>query len=329
MRFSIALCTYNGARFLNEQLKSFAEQSRLPDELVVSDDCSTDETVLLLEAFAASAPFPIHIVRNPKNLGYSRNFTETVLRCSGDIIALSDQDDVWFPNKLERLEEVFQAIPELQGVFSDGEIIDDNSKPVGRTLWKSFLFGPSDQARFASGDTLDVLLRRNVVTGMAFAFRRAKGILLIDRPSSWMHDGWLAIAFALEGGLQACPDRLVGYRVHGAQQVGTPSSVTEKLRWLFSKGPKNYARSVHAKNLDEYQRTSAQFDDLYRHLSRHSDTGQGVLHKVVQKAEHAHRGARALTLPRPKRFFSLLPHAVSYLRFSPNGLRGLIRDLIV
>ena len=329
MQLSVALCTYNGAAFLDQQLKSFVSQTRLPDELVVSDDASTDGTVSLLESFAASAPFPVRIVRNEGNLGYSRNFTQTALLCSGDVVAFSDQDDLWYPEKLARLLQLFEANPDLQGAFSDGDLINDDSVPVGRTLWRSFLFSPADQARFASGQSLDVLLRRNVVTGMTFAFRRAQSSLLVERPHSWMHDGWLAIALALHGGLQACPERLVGYRVHGTQQVGTPPTLAIKFRSILSKGIGAYLQTVLARNLEEYQRTFLQFDDFFNYLSQNPDISPEVLRKVAGKAQHAQRGAHALTCPRLKRLSCLLPYAGSYLCFSPVGVRGLIRDLIV
>ena len=103
MKISIALCTYNGEKFLREQLDSFSVQTRLPDEVVVGDDCSTDRTVEILEEWAKTAPFRVEIVRNPQNLGYEKNFEQTMLRCTGDVIFPSDQDDVWLPEKLSRL----------------------------------------------------------------------------------------------------------------------------------------------------------------------------------------------------------------------------------
>src|ERR687894_3003245 len=101
-RFSVAMCTYNGARFVAEQLASVAAQTRPPDELVVCDDGSTDETCRLVEEFAARAPFPVRLFVNERNLGSTRNFGRAVALCEGDLVALSDQDDVWHPEKLER-----------------------------------------------------------------------------------------------------------------------------------------------------------------------------------------------------------------------------------
>jgi glycosyltransferase involved in cell wall biosynthesis len=103
-RISVALCTYNGERFLHQQLDSIAMQTRLPDELVVCDDRSTDRTLAIVREFAASAPYPVRVFENQANLGFAANFEGAIRRCDGDLIALSDQDDVWYPTRLERSE---------------------------------------------------------------------------------------------------------------------------------------------------------------------------------------------------------------------------------
>src|SRR5271168_2200141 len=93
-KISVALCTYNGERFLSRQLASMLQQSRLPDELVVCDDRSTDNTIEILQDFSASAGFPVKITRNEHNLGFVANFERAIQLCQGDLIALSDQDDI-------------------------------------------------------------------------------------------------------------------------------------------------------------------------------------------------------------------------------------------
>ena|SRR2546421_3140447 len=94
-KFLVAMCTYNGARHVREQLESFAAQTRLPaDELVICDDCSTDQTINILPDFGAGASFPVHIQVNKFNLGSTKNFEQAISFCHGDLIALSDQDDV-------------------------------------------------------------------------------------------------------------------------------------------------------------------------------------------------------------------------------------------
>ena len=94
MKTSIALCTYNGEKFLREQLDSIALQTLLPDELVACDDRSCDSTMEILQEFRERVSFPVHIHQNEENLGSTKNFEKAIKLCSGDIIALCDQADV-------------------------------------------------------------------------------------------------------------------------------------------------------------------------------------------------------------------------------------------
>src|SRR6266704_3029265 len=102
-QISIALCTYNGARFLPEQLESIAAQTRLPDEMVVCDDRSADETTDIIRTFAKNALFPVRLEINEQKLGSTKNFEKAIRLCHGEIIAPADQDDVWNPQKLSKL----------------------------------------------------------------------------------------------------------------------------------------------------------------------------------------------------------------------------------
>jgi glycosyltransferase involved in cell wall biosynthesis len=101
--FSIALGSCNGERYLGSQLQSILEQTVQPSELVVSDDASTDSTADIVTAFAARAPFPVLLHVNPQRLGWQRNFASAARRCSGDLIAFCDHDDLWLPEKIERV----------------------------------------------------------------------------------------------------------------------------------------------------------------------------------------------------------------------------------
>jgi glycosyltransferase involved in cell wall biosynthesis len=121
---SVAMATFNGAAYLREQLDSFARQQRLPDELVVTDDGSTDATLQILDEFAASAPFPVRVHRNPRRLDYSRNFERAISLCTGDLIFLSDQDDVWFPEKIEVVVAELAERPDVEVVVNDQILTD-------------------------------------------------------------------------------------------------------------------------------------------------------------------------------------------------------------
>src|ERR1051326_9204347 len=145
MNLSIALCTYNGAVYLKEQLESIAAQTRRPDELVISDDQSTDNTLRVIEEFAPTAGFPVRLSVNESNLGTPKNFEKAISLCRGDVIVLSDQDDVWHPDKLESVERVFESKPQLSLVFSNAELVDETLRLYDETLFDMVQFTEQKQ----------------------------------------------------------------------------------------------------------------------------------------------------------------------------------------
>lgn len=204
-RISIALASYNGAQFIAEQLASFSAQTRLPDELVVSDDGSTDTTLQIVEAFAADAPFSVRIIGHRENVGHERNFERAMAACTGDLVFLSDQDDVWAPIKLETVARLFEERPELQVVINDLTITDGALRPTGWTVLGQLK---------ASGNWGEG--RKTFVVGCATAYRRTlERLVLPIPPLCYGHDRWLhAVAHAV-GGRLVLPIALQYFRRHG------------------------------------------------------------------------------------------------------------------
>jgi glycosyltransferase involved in cell wall biosynthesis len=223
-KISVALCTYNGERFLSRQLASMQQQTRLPDELVICDDCSTDKTVEILQDFAASAGFPVKLTRNESNLGFVANFERAIQLCQGDLIALSDQDDIWDSMRLQRSEEEFLAHPEVGLVFSDADIIDDHDQPTGTSLWQNFGFAGERKQRLLAGD-YTVLAKSRFVTGATVMFRSQLRQNCLPIGSGWIHDEWIAATAAAVSDLVPIDGPLIRYRQHTSQQVGlSPAS---------------------------------------------------------------------------------------------------------
>lgn len=131
---SIAMATYNGARWLPTQLDSFAAQTRLPDELVVTDDGSSDDTAAVVAAFAATAPFSVRFVPNPARLGFNGNFAHAIGLTTGDIVFISDQDDVWYPDKIAHVAELMAASLDCLCVVNDQAIADGAGHETGGTV---------------------------------------------------------------------------------------------------------------------------------------------------------------------------------------------------
>ena len=148
---SVAMVTCNGSPFVSEQLDSVAAQSRLPDELVISDDGSDDTTVGLCRAFGERARFAVHILVNDAALGPVQNRSIAMAACMGETIASADQDDVWHPDKLRRME---QSLADAAGpalVLCDGTVVDEHGRALGIGLWEAVDFDEQRRARVDQG----------------------------------------------------------------------------------------------------------------------------------------------------------------------------------
>ena len=219
-RMAVTLCTYQGQRYLADQLESIAAQTRAPDELVVHDDASTDGSVEIVRAFAGRAPFPVRLVVNHRRLGSTANFENAIGAADGDIIVLCDQDDVWRADKLARIEAAFGQSAEIGCVFSDAEVVSEDLEPLGYRLWQSVRLDAPQLARMARGAAVDVLLQQNVVTGATMALRSGLRDLILPIPPGWVQDGWIALLAAAVSGCLPLGDPLVCYRQHDQQQIG-------------------------------------------------------------------------------------------------------------
>lgn len=210
------MATYNGALYIHEQLQSFADQTLKPDELVVTDDGSTDATLDIVRDFALSAPFDIRIEQNSCNLGYAQNFGKAMALCSGDIIFLSDQDDVWLPEKLERVSAEFLTRPDIQLMINDTRIVDGDLRDTGLTkLGQTRSVGLGDRA---------------FQTGCCSALRAEFRDIVLPVPNGiFVHDKWLhalgdslAVRMVLDRPLQL-------YRRHETNASAALPSATKRL----------------------------------------------------------------------------------------------------
>jgi glycosyltransferase involved in cell wall biosynthesis len=233
LSLSIALCTFNGAPFLREQLDSIATQTRLPDEVVVCDDASIDNSVEIVSEWARSVPFEVRIHANAVNIGTSANFSQAISLCRGDLIALSDQDDIWLPHKLAVTAGLLEERPEVGLAFSNFEVVDDNLQSLNYLMWTSLRFRGAEQRLFARDHAFDVLLRRNVVTGLTSMLRASyKNLVLpIFHTPGHAHDEWIAFLIAAVAPIGCIPAPTALYRQHARNQIGSsgPTNVA-KLR---------------------------------------------------------------------------------------------------
>lgn len=217
---AIALATYNGARFLRQQLDSIITQTQRPDELVARDDGSTDCTMQILKRFAKQAPFPVHVERHTRRLGYGDNFMTAALHCEADAIAFADQDDVWMPEKLERLlGEMQRSGASL--VAHSYDVVDDALRcvapgPIRRRTWVA----PNGIPPRVGCIGASMLFDRALLDLVPDHYARPRDV---NVPEYGMpHDAWILLLSTLYGGALLLPDRLALYRQHGTNAVGVP-----------------------------------------------------------------------------------------------------------
>ena len=230
---SIAMTTYNGARYLQEQLDSLAAQLVKPAELVIGDDCSTDDTLNILENFARTAPFPVHIVRNPDRLGYRANFMNVVRLCKSPLISFCDQDDFWLPENLARVVPCFEDEETLL-VFHNAEIVDSERRRISR-----FYASPPP-----------ALSRRLTMSPWMFSygFTQTFRATLLPAGDLWFslkdhhhadeamgHDLFFFLLASGLGNIRYIDEELTQYRLHATNAIGSGKRTKPNFldRWRY------------------------------------------------------------------------------------------------
>lgn len=260
---SVAMCTRNGEAFVRAQLTSILTQTVAVDEIVVSDDASSDATLVTVgEVLAEAAGVVGRVLRNASPIGVAANFAQAIGATTGDIVVLSDQDDVWVPGRVERLLAEFAARPGLQMVHSDARLVDGSGSTLGETLFQALGVSAVSLAAIHEGRAFEMLLRRNLVTGATSAFRRELAAIALPVPEGWIHDEWLAIVAAARNGLDVVEATLIDYRQHGGNEIGAASLGLKKtLGRLAENGAARNGRLVaRARSLDTWMAAQADAD---------------------------------------------------------------------
>jgi len=223
MKTSVAMCTYNGEAYIEEQLNSILNQSIKVDEIIIHDDCSSDKTMKILKRYEKKYPSKIVVKSNQTRLGFVKNFENAVLHCRNDIIFLSDQDDIWEYSKVEKILSIFESRSDVHYIFSDGKIIDANGKPLGKTLWQMAGFSTSKKNFFNKrSDQYRLIAKKPFVTGATLAFRSSCVKKCVPFSSAVPHDWWISLimSFSIPGCGMAYNEPLIYYRIHKNQSIG-------------------------------------------------------------------------------------------------------------
>jgi glycosyltransferase involved in cell wall biosynthesis len=305
MKVSVALATYNGAKYLRPQLMSLAEQTHLPMELVIADDGSTDDTLEVIEAFKASAPFDVRVVATDGGAGPSKNFERAMLASQGDLVFCCDQDDFWHPDKIARMVAAFSPVTTL--AFCDANLVDQDMRPLGTTLWKRIKF---ERSEFS---LIEHLGKHTIAFGLTMAYRNDKPIrdLLFPIPMPFGHDNFTALLAASVGEVAIVDTPLVDYRQHAQQVSGTRG---KKSAMQVSITP-----------------TAASFEALAERIPFEALSKNGaLLHGFCKaKAQHLHLRESLSKKDVKSRVLGVIGIARThdYSKYS-NGLRSAVRDLL-
>lgn len=335
---SVALCTYNGEKFLKEQLESLAAQTVLPGEVVICDDVSTDNTLAVIEAFRQThPPFAVHVHRNETRAGVTANFFKAIQLCTGDYIALCDQDDVWLPYKLQTVLEFFQK-PEnshIEVVFSDLALVDEQLRPLDNTMWNRLGFTGANREEWKRSGGVEYMLHKgNVMTGASAVLRssfKQRIAAFAGYPfATILHDYVIALAAALEHKLAFIEIPLVLYRQHTSQQLGARDfrlPFLKKLKLIKQLGSRKYKQVV-------LTRFRAKLNDLAaagidEQNSEYYRLGIEHLNKRTAKSKTWFHKAAKLTPEFTKGRYSTYVHSalLSYLNDLLTGTVKLLSDL--
>lgn len=235
---SVALCTYNGARYIREQIESILNQTMPVDEIVVCDDGSSDDTISIIQQTQlSSTKTTVRLYQNESSLGVANNFQKAVNLCNGDIIFLSDQDDVWNPEKTMTIVDWFTKNPTKTVVITDASLI--NSFGAGLSSQQNTLFKNTynhiEQKLFESGKQLESFLFENHATGATMAIRRIffEKYSFSDKCNDEiLHDYVISLQAIQDGCLGIIKKKLISYRIHNHQTCGlVHNKISPKYQW--------------------------------------------------------------------------------------------------
>ncbi len=322
LRLSIVMCTYNGATYLQAQLDSLLAQTRLPDEMVISDDASTDGTPAMLEAFAVTAGglgIDVRLSRHPSNVGFVENFSSALRQATGDVVFLCDQDDIWRADKLAVMAARFAQDPDLLLLHSDARLVDARGRSLNCLMFEALQMTAQEKQAIHDGRAFEVVMRRSFVTGATAVVRREVIGLALPIAADWIHDEWIAAVVSAVGKMDFVDAPLIDYRQHGGNQIGARRR-TLAMKWqdlILPRGKFLADEAMRLRRLEMFLMQASFFDGAARAA------------QVTHKRAHFERRVAIGRLPRYRRAIPVLREARAgdYRRYG-TGARSMLRDLL-
>lgn len=321
-RISIALCTYNGAKFLPQQLDSLLAQSMLPDEVIIRDDASTDDeaTWRVLERYEPkfqAKNVNIELIRGFDNVGYLRNFEIVLGKCTGDVIFLCDQDDVWHPTKIERMYREFSQRPNLGVLFTDARLVDSKGDDLGFGLFEAVRMDTSQLNATHRGNIAEILMQHTVVTGATTAVKREALQAALPFPRGWVHDEWLAFVTALQNDyvVDAVEEKLIDYRQHDENAIGMKRP--EAANFWTANGKRRSSQRTLALRLQSLLNDSKRLQNI----------DPKWVHELEQRRIHAHHRGHLPNNPVNRTWLVFREILTGRYGRYAQGFRSIVSDL--
>ncbi len=253
---SVVVCTYNGEKFISEQLKSIIQQTLPPDEIIVSDDCSNDNTIMIAENILRKSGISYKVHKNEQNINATANFEQAMGMAAGDIIFTSDQDDVWGKNKIEIITKEFLKY-DCMLVFTNAEVVDQNLNSLGFDLWHEMEI---DITKDEMDNYFNKMIQGNIVTGATMAVSKKLYSLSVPFYANFFHDAWLALNATQYGKIIAIDKCLIKYRMHGNNEVGI---IKHGMSRIFCDGANFLKNYRQAREKIDYEREAGELQAFY------------------------------------------------------------------
>lgn len=237
----ILMAVYNNADYIAAQLQSLFNQSYPYFRVIIRDDCSSDQSVQLIENFMLQYPNKIHLIKGTENLGARGNFAALLNEAKADYIMFCDADDVWMPTKIEESLALMQKSEEIYGektpllIHTDLKVVDQNLCSLSHSFWNYSKIDP-ESARF-----LNRLLVQNAVTGCTMLVNKPLMELAAPIPNeAIMHDWWIALVASAFGHIEFLAKPTMLYRQHGKNSIGAKNGRGLTAYWNFAKKAMNF-----------------------------------------------------------------------------------------
>lgn len=224
MKVSVAMATYNGEKYLKQQIDSILSQLSNNDELIISDDHSSDRTVSIIEEYIKSDS-RVKLFMNEES-GVTSNFENAIKNTKNDIIFLSDQDDVWKPDKVEVIKSYYDKNPNILMIMSDITVVNNE---LNTTIESFYAY------RGSRPGVLKNIIKNSYI-GCAMSFRKDLKVKILPIPRNVpMHDMWIGLVADMNKSALLIPEKLIYYRRHNdtVTTVENTSSLKDKILWRF------------------------------------------------------------------------------------------------